>query len=69
MPGMKIVTITNRLLHFMIILSYCGNLYLALTISVIIFIAVKSCRFVKVYCHKTSPGTNSDKIQGGDQRK
>jgi hypothetical protein len=46
MPGMKNVTITNRLLHFVIILPYCGYLYLAVTINVIVFIAVKSCMFV-----------------------
>jgi hypothetical protein len=51
---MKNVTITKRLLQFMMILSYCRNLYLAVTITDIVFIAVKSCMFVKVYYPKTS---------------
>ena len=39
----------------MITLPYCGNIYLAVTISVTVFIAVKSYMFVKVYYPKTSP--------------
>ena len=55
MLGMNMVTTANRLLHFMIILPYCGALHFAVIVIVIVFVAVSRICLLKVYHHKTSP--------------